>query len=301
MLPSLRQLQFLVALADELHFGRAAKKCFVTQSTLSAGLKDLEEILKVSLAERTKRSVVMTPIGKKIASRARLLLADAKDLVELAASNAGLMSGDLHLGAIPTVGPYILPKLLHGLRQNYPDLKLYLREELTESLLDGLRSGRLDAVMMALPFDTGDLTVQELFEDGYALATPRPHPLSRNEAIEAHDLHGRDVMLLEQGHCLQQHALSAFPDIAYRNIDFDATSLPTLLSMVEEGLGTTLLPHLSIDAGLTKGHAIDLIPVPQALPRTIALVYRKNTSRIEDFKCLAGLIVEARQALLGAE
>lgn len=295
MLPSLRQLQFLVALANELHFGKAAQKCYVTQSTLSAGLKDLEAILNVCLAERTKRSVVMTPIGRQIAQRARHLLADAKDLVDLAAANASPMSGDLHLGAIPTVGPFLLPKLLHALRRSYPSLKLYLREELTESLLEGVRGGRLDAVLMALPFETGDLMVRELFLDGYALATPRPHPLSCNSAIGAEDLQGRDVMLLEQGHCLQQHALSAFPNVAYRNIDFDATSLPTLLAMVEEGLGTTLLPQLSIDAGLAKGHAIDLIPVPDALPRTIALVCRKNSSRMDDFDHLAELIIAARQ------
>ena len=297
MLPSLRQLTFLVTLADELHFSNAAKRCNVTQSTLSAGLKELETILGVTLAERSKRSVIMTPIGKKIAEKARKLLADAEDLVQLAAQASAPMSGDLHLGVIPTVGPYLLPRLRPLLKQAYPNLRLFLREELTEQLLDGLRSGRLDVALIALPHETGDLTCYPLFEDGYHLVVPHDHPLAKVKRIDGDGLQGEQFMLLEKGHCLQQHALSAYPGLIGKNDEFDATSLPTLLAMVEEGLGTTLIPDLAIDGGLTRGHKVGAIALPDSLPRNIALVWRPSTAREQDLLVLADLLQQARSSL----
>lgn len=298
MLPSLRQLTFLVALAEELHFSNAAKRCNVTQSTLSAGLKELEAILGVSLAERSKRTVIMTPIGQKIADRARLLLADAHELSRLAAEQASPMAGDIHLGVIPTISPFLLPRFLPRLRKTYPDHKLYLREELTEPLLDGLKVGRLDAALIALPHDIGDLESLPLFEDGYHLITPKNHPLACKHSAGIDDLRERHLMLLEKGHCLQQHALSAFPGLMHKDRAFDATSLPTLIAMVEEGLGSTLIPDLALDAGLIKGHAVAAIALPEALPRSIALVWRRTTKRKEDFLLLADLIQKARQSLV---
>ncbi|MEJ2118947.1 MAG: LysR substrate-binding domain-containing protein, partial [Alphaproteobacteria bacterium] len=203
MLPSLRQLRFLVALADELHFSRAAEVCNVTQSTLSSGLKELETTLGVSLAERTKRSVVMTPVGREIAERARALLADARDIVDLAAGRAGTLRGDLALGTIPTIGPFLIPKMLPTLRQTFPELRLYLREELTDSLIAGLKSGRLDVILIALPYEIGDLAVAPLFEDGYQLMTPPSHPLAALSQVTGKDLAERRLLLLEKGHCLQ--------------------------------------------------------------------------------------------------
>ena len=297
MLPSLRQLTFLVALSEELHFSNAAKRCNVTQSTLSAGLKDLEAILGVSLAERTKRSVIMTPIGARIAAKARALLADAQDLVTMASEASAPLSGDLHLGAIPTVGPFLLPRLRPVIKSAYPDLRLFLREELTEPLLEGVRSGRLDAALIALPHSTGDLMTHELFEDGYHLVVPIDHPLSCATRTDHTGLREQKFMLLEKGHCLQQHALSAYPGLINRNEEFDATSLPTLMAMVEEGLGTTLIPDLAIDAGLTRGHQVHRIALPDALPRRIALVWRRSSARKADFLLLADLLRQARQSL----
>lgn len=296
--PNLRQLRFLVALADTLHFGRAAEACHVTQSTLSAGLKELEQTLGVALAERTKRSVALTPVGEEISARARRLLADAQDLADVAARHAGALRGDLRLGAIPTVGPFLIPRALARLRTAFPELRLYLREELTESLIHGLRAGRLDVILIALPFETGDLAMETLFEDGYALAAPEGDPLGALPRAGGAELAERPMLLLERGHCLQRHALAAFPEAGARpDESFAATSLPTLLAMVEEGLGITLLPRLALDAGAARAHALALTPLPEACPRRVVLAWRPTSARGAEFEALAATFREARAAL----
>lgn len=298
MLPTLRQLRFLVALADELHFSRAADVCNVTQSTLSSSLKELETILGVALAERTKRSVILTPVGHEIAERARSLLADAKDIVDLAARHTGTLRGNLVLGTIPTIGPFLIPKALPTVRQTFPDLHLYLREELTESLVAGLRSGRLDVILIALPYETTDLTIAHLFDDGYQLAVPAGHHFGKQTEVNGADLEAHKLLLLENGHCLQRHALSAFPQaILHRDETFAATSLTTLMAMVEDGLGMTLLPELAIDAGVTRGNEIELLPLKGACPRRIALAWRPASIRSADFEALAVIFRNARQAM----
>lgn len=302
ILPTLRQLRFLVALSDELHFGRAAEACHVTQSTLSTGLKELEELLGVTLAERTKRSVLMTPVGLEIAARARSMLTEAQDIVALAQQQGAGLRGPLRLGTIPTVGPFLLPRLFPRLRKDHPDLKLYLREELTESLLEGLRAGRLDAVLIALPFETGDLETEPLFADGYRLATAADHRLAGRKAITGADLAGENLLLLERGHCLQRHALSAFPDAEARQDEsFAATSLATLVAMVEEGLGITLLPQLALDAGAARGTSLSLVPLEGACPRQVVLAWRRTSARAEDFRALAEILRDERARLAAAE
>lgn len=298
ILPTLRQLRFLVALSDELHFGRAAETCHVTQSTLSTGLKELEELLGAQLAERTKRSVLMTPLGEEIAQRARAILAQAEDIVDLVQRQAGLLSGPLRLGTIPTVGPFLLPRALPKLRQRFPGLQLYLREELTENLIAGLRAGRLDAILIARPFDIGDLEFEPLFDDGYQLATAPDHPLARKKLITGADLTGENMLLLERGHCLQRHALSAFPEAGTRQDEtFAATSLATLVAMVEEGLGITLLPQLAIDAGAARHADLSLVPLKGACPRHVVLAWRRSSARVEEFKHLAQALREERATL----
>lgn len=267
MLPSLQQLRFLVALADELHFGRAAEACHVTQSTLSNGIRELETVLGVSLAERSKRSVMMTPVGEEIVARARRLLADATDLVDAAKRHAGTLRGDLRLGAIPTVGPFLVPKILPRVRDAFPDLRFYFREELTDSLIAGLKAGRLDAILIALPFEFEGLENVELFNDNYQLAAPPGHKLANRSSVTGSDLKGEKLLLLEKGHCLQLHALSAFPEADAKQDDsFAATSLVTLVAMVEEGLGITLLPQLAIDAGVARGTRLAMAPLKGAWP-----------------------------------
>lgn len=294
-----RHLQFLVAVADELNFSRAADKCLVTQPTLSAGLKEMEERLGVVLAERSKRSVIMTPLGLEMAKRARDILRNVDDLQELARASKNPMAGDLRLGAIPTIGPFLIPKALPAIRDRFPELNLYLREELTESLLEGLSSGRLDLVLIALPFDIGDLQSLHLFDDGYHLAAPAGAGAFGQEPVGGRELEGARLMLLEKGHCLQRHALSAFPDHDIEQDEsFSATSLATLISMVSEGLGITLLPDLAIDAGVLSGaDGIDIAPLPAACPRRIVLAWRSTSPRKALFEQLAGIFNDARAKL----
>ncbi|MCB1331525.1 MAG: LysR family transcriptional regulator [Maritimibacter sp.] len=297
-LPSLRQLRFLVALADELHFGRAAEACFVTQSTLSTGLKELEALLGAPLAERTKRSVMLTPLGVEIAERARAVLMDVGEIVELAKHGQGVLGGPLRLGTIPTIGPYLFPRIMPQLRTAFPDLKLYLREELTESLIAGLRAGRLDVILIALPFDIGDLAWSSLFLDGYQLASSLDHPLAGRGPVHGADLDDERLLLLERGHCLQRHALAAFPDSgAVQDDSFSATSLATLVAMVAEGLGITLLPQLVIDAGAVRGQELALTPLDGAWPREVILAWRKASVRAAEYEALAAVLRAERARL----
>ncbi|MBK1669738.1 LysR family transcriptional regulator [Rhodovibrio sodomensis] len=294
-MPSLRQLRFLCALADELHFGRAAAACHVTQSTLSSGLKDLEATLGVTLAERGHRHVILTPIGEEITDRSRSLLAGAQDIVKLAARHTGLLTGDLRLGAIPTIGPYLIPAALAGLRQSHPDLRLYLREELTESLLEGVRTGRLDAALIALPFETGELETVHLFDDGYQLAAPRGHDLDVARALDGRELAEHSLLLLERGHCLQGHALQAIPEVSPpADNTFAATSLSTLLAMVQEGIGLTLIPQLAVDAGIVGAHDVSLVPLNRTCPRHVVLAWRPTSPRRGDFEALSQVFSKAR-------
>jgi len=298
MLPSitLRQMRFLVAIADELNFSRAAKACFVSQPTLSTGLKELEERLGVVLAERTKRSVILTPIGAEIAERARAVLLAMREIEDLAAAQAGTEGGDLRLGAIPTIGPFLVPRALPRINKTFPDLRLLLREEMTEQLLDGLHDGRLDLILFALPFDTGGLETMHLFDDGYHLAA-MPGSLGQTP-VSGSQLDGTRLMLLERGHCLQRHALSAFPDRDIQQDDsFSATSLSTLISMVSEGVGITLLPNLAIDAGVLGEQKIDIAPLPDACPRRVVLAWRATTARAGLFRKLGTILSETRKLI----
>lgn len=235
--------------------------------------------------------MILTVIGRQIAERAPRILREAEALGDLAQASGAALSGELRLGVIPTVGPYLLPRVMPHLRRAFPELRLYLREDRTEPLLDALSDGRLDAAIVALPFGIGNVARAELFEDGYVLACARSHPLANLPRVDAADLSGRPMMLLERGHCLQRHALSAFgeTDIA-EDMSFSATSLPTLVAMVEEGLGITLLPELAVEAGIAEGHDVALVPAPGAAARRVVLVWRRSSARTDDFRLLAGAL-----------
>ena len=296
---TLRQLSFLVALNDTLSFSRAAEQCHVTQSALSTGLKQLEETLGVQLAERTRQSVIMTALGSNLADQARVILAQVKDFEDTAARERDGTVGTIRLGAIPTVGPYLLPKALPIIRRANPGLTLLLREELTDSLVAGLVDGRLDLLLIALPHDLPPgITVHPLGTDGYKLTTPRDHPLANLQHADADDLRGRELLLLERGHCLQEHALSSFPSGSLqRSESVAATSLQTLIAMVEEDVGITLLPDLAIAAGVGKGHDLALIDMPDARPREIAIAWRSTSTRADLFRSVGENIIEAWAAL----
>lgn len=293
LLPSLKQLEYLVALADTEHFARASERCNVTPSTLSVGIRDLENVVGVALAERTKRHVLMTPVGKEIARRARVLLRDAQDIMELAAANEEPMTGDMRLGVIPTISPFLLPRVLPALNRRYPALRLYLREEQTDTVLTRLRAGDIDLGLIALPYDTGDLACKVLFEDPFEFACSKAHPLARESTIAADTLVREPLLLLEEGHCLRGHALDACQLTAGRiRAQFEATSLHTLVQMVAANLGVTLLPKLAIDARITRGCNIRLIPLASAASRQIGLVWRQTSQRAREFELLGEQVSE---------
>lgn len=286
---TLRQLRFLTAVERTLNFSRAAELCFVTQPTLSAGIKELEDRLGVQLIERTKRSVMLTPLGREVAARGRQVLLDAEEIETVARAHRDPFEGDLRLGSIPTIGPYLLPRLLPDMRDSFPRLRLYLREELTESLIDGLNDGRLDVILIALPFETGALAVMPLFDDGYQLASPAGWPPPHGVGAIAES---GQLMLLEKGHCLQRHALAAYPGQLVPAADsFAATSLTTLIAMVSEGLGITLLPDLAVRAGVVGGAAVHLTPLPDACPRHVVLAWRSGSAREGLFRKLGEVLI----------
>lgn len=293
-LPSIRQLRHLVALADQGHFGRAAEACAVTQSTLSASIKELEGVLEAPLVDRTKRRVVLTPLGEETVGRARRILEETEELALAARATHAPLTGTIRMGAIPSIGPFLLPKVLPGLRRAYRQLKLYLVEDLTERLVEQLRQGKLDVVLLALPYDCGPAETKVLFEDRFVVALPKTHPLAKETRIKPEQLWSADLLLLKDGHCLRDHALAACRLADRRRTEgFEATSLPTLVQMVDNGLGITLLPELGVAAGLLRGTGLVTRPLASDEPaRQIGLAWRRGTGRREEFLLLAKELAE---------
>ena len=299
-LPTPRQLRYLCALADHLHFGRAAAACAVTQSTLSAGLQELEATLGATLVERTKRRVMLTPLGHELAGRARQLLREGEDMVALARSRAEPLSGELRLGVIPTIGPYLLPAALPLIRARHPRLRLYLREEQTAELIAGLEAGRLDLIVIALPYETGELATMPLGKDSLLLVCPADHPLARSPAVAPARLAEAEMLLLEDGHCLRHHALEACELAAPRRHEvFQGTSLKTLVAMVAGGLGVTLLPALAVDSEIGNDPGLVARPLAASAAREIALAWRKSSPREAEFRLFGTLLREAGEGMLG--
>ena len=307
-LPTLRQWRYLVTLAESRHFGRAAEACFVTQSTLSAGIQELESQLGAALVDRTKRKVVLTPLGEELTGRARELLADAEDMVLLARAAAAPLSGPLRLGVIPTISPFLLPRVLPALRKRFPDLRLFLREDLTARLVDQLQAGKLDLLLLALPYEGSGLDTLTLFDDDFLVASRSDHPLAKRAGVKLADLAEAPLLLLEDGHCLRDHALAAcrLPPSPRRD-GFAATSLHTLVQMVDNGLGVTLLPKLALDAGILRGTDVVARPLlGETAARHIGLAWRRGTQRAKEFTLFGEALLaalkkpEARQHAEGA-
>ena len=295
-LPSLRQLRYLVVLAERLNFRAAAEACFVTQSTLSAGIKELERQLGAQLVERDKRSVRLTPLGEQVTERARRLVAEAGDLVATARATRDPLSGAFRLGVIPTIAPFLLPVALPKLRGRFPELKLYLREDLTARLLEALRTGDLDAALIALPYDTEELEMRELFRDEFWFVARADDPFAKLKAVAVERLDVGDVILLEEGHCLREHAIAACGPARKAEQGIEATSLPTLLQMVEGGLGVTLLPEIALKAGILNGTNLIARPFSTRVPaRTLALAARPSSARGKDLDLLADFFSRQRQ------
>lgn len=285
-LPTLRQLRHLAALAEHRHFGRAAQACSVTQSTLSASVAELEALLGVPLVDRTTRKLVITPMGETVVERARGILEATESLVRDAAEAKDPLSGTLRLGVIPTIGPFLLPRILPRLRRAFPKLRLYLTEDLTDRLLDGLQAGRLDTILIALPYDSGAIDSALLWDDPFSLVYRPPAEGDPTPSL-ADRLDPSTLLLLRDGHCLKNHALAACRTDVPRPLDaFEATSLHTLVQMVDNGLGTTLLPQLAIDAGILKGTTLMATSLAAAPPRQIALAWRRGSGRAPEFRLL---------------
>lgn len=287
-LPTVKQLQYLVALRRFGHFGRAADACFVTQSTLSAGLRELETLLGITLVERTRRVVRFTPLGEKIADKAVRVLRETEELAEMARAQGRPLHGELRMGVIPTIAPFLLPAMLPQLRSQWPELKLYLREETSHAACEALHRGQLDCVLLALPFSCGDVDSAALFDDPLFVAYPRGEA-PKGTAIEAADIDEERLLLLEDGHCLKDHALSACNRPELRaHAEMMGTSLHTLVQMVDNGLGVTFVPGMAIDAGILTGTEVDAKPLRSEHPyRRIALIWRRSSPREGEFRMLA--------------
>lgn len=293
LIPTLRQLQYLVAVAEHRHFGRAADSCFVTQSTLSSGIQDLESVLNCRLIERgTRRQVMLTPLGEDIVERARSLLRDAEALADVAESGRRPLAGRLRLGVIPTIGPYFLPRVLPAVRTAYPDLKLYLREDQSARLVDALHAGRMDCAVLATPYDLGDLAKLALGDDHLLVGMPTGHPLSEKTEIDPVDLESEEMLMLEDGHCLREHALGACAGHPLKaNEAVQATSLGTLVQMVANGLGLTLIPEMALPTVAYEGSGVVARRFDRPEPsRGIALVWRASSPRKKEFELLAEVL-----------
>lgn len=300
-LPTLKQLQYLVALRDHGHFGRAAESCFVTQSTLSAGLRELETLLGTTLVERTRRVVRFTPLGSKVAEKARRVLRETEELADLARAEGQPLTGTLHMGVIPTIAPFLLPVMLPPLRRQWPELKLHLREETSQAACDALHRGQLDCVLLAMPYPCGDVERAELFDDDLLVAFPAAEAPAGAE-VAAGAIEPERLLLLEDGHCLKEHALAVCnrPDLRTGSTML-GTSLHTLVQMVDNGLGVTFVPRMAVAAGILAGTSIALRDLDaERSSRRIALVWRRNSPRADEFRLLADALRAIRTSLPAA-
>lgn len=276
---NLRALQYFVKLAEIKHFSRAAEACFVSQPTLSTQIRKLEEELGVQLVERAPRKVQLTPVGEEIAARARHVLRDVDQIHAAARRSRDPETGTLRLGLFPTLAPYLLPHVVPTLRERFPELRLELAEEKTADILTLLENGELDAALLALPVEDDSLDRLELFREPFLMAMPDGHPLAEKPEIMTTDLEGAELLLLEDGHCLRDHALEVCSLAGARErVDFHATSMETLRQMVAANVGVTLMPALAVAPPIAATGNITLRPFAEPAPhRTIALVWRKSS------------------------
>jgi LysR family hydrogen peroxide-inducible transcriptional activator len=289
--PTVKQLRYFAALCDENHFGRAASASFVSQSAFSTAIKGLESVLEVQLVDRTNRQVTITAIGQEIATQARLCLRDIESLVELAGQRNKPLTGPLRLGVIPSIAPFLLPSLLPKLRKAYPDLQLYLTEDQTRRIHEKLLGGELDALLLALPFDLRSTEQLPLFKDRFLLASRQDSSRVDPQNYQFNRLQSDSVLLLEDGHCLRDHALAA---CKIRNTEkvsrFAASSLLTLVEMVDADLGISFLPEMAAGSTLLKNTRVRLHAISDRSYRTIGLAWRKGSSRADEFRLLGDFI-----------
>ncbi len=292
---NLRDLRYLVAVAEHLHFGRAAEACFVSQPTLSTQIKKLEEFLGVTLIERTNRQVILTPIGESIVARARVILREVEQLVQTAEESRDPLGGNFRLGIIPTVAPHLLPRILPCIREHFPNLRIQLTEGQTAVISAMLKSGELDAVIAALPLEEDNIDETRLYFEPFYLAVSDQHPKAGQRHVTLKDLDQEEVLLLEDGHCLRDQALSVCrSNNAVENTNFRATSIETLRQMVAANIGVTLMPELAIHSAQAN---VRYIPFDGQVPgRDIGLAWRSSSPRLALLQQLSGILQDGCRA-----
>ena len=290
--PSIKQLKYLVALSEAGHFGRAAEACFITQPSLSAAISELENLLGAQLVERNKRQVLMTPLGNEVVSRARNILHEVDELTTMAQSASDPLSGPIHIGVIPTIGPYLLPDVMASLKSGFPKLQPLLREDQTSKLVELLMAGKLDLALIALPIDENWLEEFELFEDRFVFACSPNNPLTHKRHLEISDIKDEKLLLLEDGHCLRDQALEVCQKAGWsKSADFQANSLSTLVQMVGAGIGATLLPEMSLEVEARRPDLLKIIPFENPVPiRRIGMVWRRSSARKREYRQLAAYL-----------
>ena len=292
MNPSIKQLKYLVSVAEYRHFSKAAAACFVTQSTLSTAIRELELQLGVVIFERNRKSVLITPVGEKLLAQAQSILGEVEDFISLARAEEGSLTGEIRLGVIPTIGPFLLPKMLGELRQTYGKLRLYLKEEMSARLATMLKQGHLDLLILAFPYPLRDVETITLFEDEFLLCMPSGHKLEKQRSVRQSQLHGEALLLLEEGHCLRDHALEACElQSAETNVVYQGTSLHTLVQMVANGLGLTLLPAMAVEGDVLGDTKLPLRRFnSEKVRRQIGMAWRKSDPRRDEYRILAEFI-----------
>ncbi len=294
-LPTFKQLRYLIALGEHMHFGKAAEACFVSQSAFSVAIRELESTLGVQLFDRTNKKVTITAMGQEIIVQARLVVRDLESLVHMARVSNEPLSGKLRLGVIPTISPFLLPKILPQLRSHFPQLQLFLQEDTTQRVYEKLMSGELDLILIAFPYELRNVEKMTLFKDQFLLAYRKGSQFIGTQEITVDHLQSESILLLEDGHCLREHALSA---CKIRNLNkvshFAASSLLTLIEMVEADLGVTYLPEMAKDSPMLKNTNIQIQAMPKSSHREIGLIWRKGTARNKEFKMLGDFIKKNR-------
>jgi len=293
--PTFKQLRYFVALVEQKHFGRAAAQCFVSQSAFSIAIQELEALLGANLVDRTNRRVTITATGQEIAVLAKLCLQDLTALVEQARGHSRPLHGTLQLGIIPTIAPFLLPRVLPALRKSFPELKLFLHEDLTDKLHRQLLEGTLDVVLLALPYDLSGVESLPLFNDRFRLAARAGTKLVDPTAYRFNRSNAGSVLLLREGHCMRDHAIDACKiRNPHKTNRFSASSLLTLIEMVDADLGITFLPEMAEGSSLLQNTQVRTYPLSDKSYRTIALIWRRGSTRAEEFKLLGKFIAERR-------
>ena len=290
--PTIRQLEFLIALYEHQSFSKAAVACFVTQSTMSAGLKELESILGASLVERTRRSLLFTALGEKVVSKARSLILISDEILDASKMTSEPFSAPIRCGIIPTIAPFLLPDVMQALKSDIPEAKLYVREDKSQVIVEKLKLGELDLIILALPYPLGHLVSHTVGSESFVAAMRKDHPLAKQKTIALKQFKNECVLMLEEGNCLRDHALSLckFIDTS-KTAEFQGTSLHTLLQMVSGGLGMTIIPQMALSAGILANTDLAAVPIASdAIGRDIAIVWRENSPREEEFSKLFGII-----------